>query len=1061
MTRQAFSTARAVARAIGLVLIASASAMAQSTGTVRGRITDASAQAVQDVNVSITGTRLAAMTNASGEYVIANVPAGAQTVVARRIGFARQTRQIEVPAGGDVTSDFQLAPAATSLEQVVVTGTAGSVERREIGNAITTIDVSDLNRKASVANVTEVLQGKSPGVVVMPGSGVPGTGADIRIRGASSTSGYKPVVYIDGVRFNIDELGGFAPTGGGTAGLAQSAQITSALNYLNPNDVESIEIIKGPAAATLYGAEAANGVIQIITKRGTRGAQNLQWGFRTEQARTGWFLWPDDNYTTCDPVRDTLTQAAPGGGRELAWPGCGDLTQNEILRDNPIKRDSRALRDGDMERYSLSANGGGERYSFYIAGDREYETGVFFNSDNSRTSVRTNFGVNPNEKTDFRISLNYSDGQLRLPIQDESANGLLLSSRRGLPGRQTVAIRNENHGWSTITPPSANRYKNFQATERLTLSGTVNWTPFSWFQNRFTAGFDDNTTQAQLLFLPGDIDAAQDAAAASGANLRRTPTRRIITLDYGANANWNPTQGFARDFTTTTSVGAQVISDQTQTIGATGVGIGAPDVTLVNLLQTTSGSEAFSEANSVGYYFQEHVGWKDRLFVTGALRADDHSSFGQDFDIIVFPKFSMSYILSDEPAAQRYLEAARISSLQLRGAYGQAGRAPSAYSGPQTYTISTVVLGNQLGSALRPLAFGNPVLKPERGEELELGFEAGAFQDRLSVDFTYYNKTTKDMLQSIPVAGSTGFLGSYLSNLGEVNNSGVELSVSALALDRDRFRWEPTLNFATNSNELVTFGVAGKTVETPGGQAYAVVQQHREGYPLGGFWLAPHLRCGIDALDPRADPNTCTGVQAGVPQLTAAGAALVNPGDTARRYFGSSMPTRTIGFSNTFTLFRHFRVYALLDHMGGFKVFNQQERGRCQSNDNCARVNDPLARFPQGTTPADTVAWRNSPLFRELAVYRSTSPSPEWIQDGDFIKLREVSLTVDIPREYVRRVRASNASLTFAGRNLAVWSDYEGADPEVNSYGGRNFVRVDAYAAPMMRRFSAMLSLQF
>jgi hypothetical protein len=187
--------------------------------------------------------------------------------------------------------------------------------------------------------------------------------------------------------------------------------------------------------------------------------------------------------------------------------------------------------------------------------------------------------------------------------------------------------------------------------------------------------------------------------------------------------------------------------------------------------------------------------------------------------------------------------------------------------------------------------------------------------------------------------------------------------------------------------------------------------------------------------------------------LTSAGAAIFNPGDTARRYIGPSTPTHEIGLSNTVTLFGMVRLYALLDHKGGHYLFNLQERNRCQSNDNCWRTNNPRARFPQ--TAADTTLWK------ELAVYRSTSVSPEWIQKADFIKLREVSVAVDVPTRYIQRTGARSASIILSGRNLAIWSDYEGVDPEVNTYGGRNFVRVDAYASPMMRRLSAAINLTY
>jgi hypothetical protein len=217
--------------------------------------------------------------------------------------------------------------------------------------------------------------------------------------------------------------------------------------------------------------------------------------------------------------------------------------------------------------------------------------------------------------------------------------------------------------------------------------------------------------------------------------------------------------------------------------------------------------------------------------------------------------------------------------------------------------------------------------------------------------------------------------------------------------------------------------------------------------------VTPPLRCGIDAPPVGVATRPCT--TNGAAMLTTAGAAIFNPGDTARRYMGPSSPTREIGFANTVTLFGAVRVYALVDHKGGHKLFNLQERNRCQTaNDNCWRTNNPRARFPQ--TPEDQV------LADELAVYRSAAGvSPEWIQKADFIKLREVSVTVDVPSRYLRQTRAQSASIILSARNLGIWSDYEGIDPEVNSYGGRNFVRIDAYAAPQTRRLSAGINLTY
>ena len=1017
-----------LAVAVAFALGAYARPLAAQQGTIRGRVTDAASQRpVGDVQVIVVGTSLGALTGPNGEYTIVNVPAGQRTVRARRLGFTLVDKTATVSAGQGSTLDFVLAQSATQLEQLVVTGTAGAAEKRTVGNSITQLDVADIAAKQAVFNVTEVLQSKTPGVSILPGSGAPGTAGEIRIRGASSISGYRPVVFIDGVRYSIDDLGSFSATGGGTLGLAQSTQVTSALNFLNPNDIESIEVIKGPAAATLYGAEAANGVIQIITKKGTRGQQKVQFSLRTERGMNELSLEQPDNFTTCDALKKSQVD---GLGQPL-WPGCQGVADNAIITDNPFARDGRAIRDGKLSIVQANVRGGGDRYSFYLSGDRNTEQGVLFNSDNSQKSVRTNFTVNPSDASDFTVNVNWQDGRLRLPIQDESANGLLLSAVRGLPARASL-LGVGNEGWRTISPAAANRYKNYTDAARLTLGGTWNFNPFSWFRNRATIGLDQTDTEAQLLFLPGDIEQAQDADAASGSNFRRSPTRRIITLDYSGSVIWKPTSILE----TTTSFGSQVVGDKYKRIGAQGIGIGAPDVTQVNLLQRTVGNDTTAENNSVGFYVQEQVGWKDRLYLTGAVRADDHSSFGTNFDIVIYPKLSFSYIASEEPALTGMFQAARVSTFKLRGAWGQAGRAPTAFSAPQTYTVNNVTLGTTTGSAIRTSTYGNPDLKAERGDEIEIGFEAGMFSERLGIDATYYSKTTSDMLQSVSVAPSTGFISSRLTNLGEVTNKGLELSVFGTPVQTKNFSWDSRVNLATNANKLIDFGVPGKTLDTPTGQAYAVVQQHRPGYPLGGYWVIPPLRA----------PD-------GSALLTSAGAAQFPTADSARRYYGTSTPTREIGISNTFTLFRYFRLYGLVDYKGGHVIFNQKERNRCQSNDNCWRTNNPVARFPK--TAADTV------LFKELAVYRNGSPSPEWIEKADFFKLREISLTIDVPNNLVRRTGAASASFVLSGRNLALWSDYEGVDPEVNSYGGRSYVRVDAYALPMTRRFSAGFNLSY
>jgi outer membrane receptor protein involved in Fe transport len=587
----------------------------------------------------------------------------------------------------------------------------------------------------------------------------------------------------------------------------------------------------------------------------------------------------------------------------------------------------------------------------------------------------------------------------------------------------------------------ANTYNNQTRSDRTTMSGMVNYRPFSWFRNRVTVGLDVTNTQAQIISPAGSTD-ADFAGTPEGLSALRVPRTRYHTFDYVGNIELPLTSWLE----TTTSIGTQFIARRTETLSGTGTGLGAPDITTIQNAATTTGSNSFTENNSLGYYVQEQLAFNNRLFLTGALRADDNSSFGEQFDVVVYPKAGLSWVLSEEPFLQRFLDPLSTDQMKVRAAYGQAGRAPAPYAANQTYTVVKTATSGGAVSGIRTVAFGNPNLEPERGEEYEVGFEAGFLANRVGVDVSWYHKRTDNLLQSVSVAPSSGFISTQLTNLGEITNRGTELLLTLVPVQRNNVGWETRLNVTANRNRLERLNDAGLQGTGAAFQAYFPgLQVQRVGYPLASFFH-----------------------RVAIPDSFAVSGGVLFPVLDTVQYVGNPTPTREIGLANTITLFRNVTLFAQLDYKGGHSVFNYKEYDRCRNRGNCEPLNDPRFFAPQ--TAADSAYLRDNLIYAGRGVTvdslgRVSTPQNNvsaYVEDADFLKLRDVSLTVGIPQRYVARTGASSANVTLAARNVAtLWTKYSGMDPEANTYGNQSFVRVDAYAAPQNRRVSLAINLNF
>lgn len=966
------------------------------SGNVSGVVTDVNSGAkMPGVNIVVVGSTSGAATDTEGRYSITNLAAGSYVLEARFLGYQSLRKNVTIVDGQTVTVNFELKEVFMGLEEVVVTGTAGDARKKAVGNAVSTVKVAEITSLTTRSNVGELLQSQTPGLTMLPGSGTVGSAPNIRLRGSNSlNAGNNPIIFIDGVRINTNTVGNFDVFG----------QSTSALDAINPEDIESIEVIKGPAASTLYGAEAASGVIQIITKRGSMGEKNLQWNYRAELGYSEWpDAWRPTNYTLCDATK--IANAT-------LWPGCVGKSAGTMIEHIPMSDDA-ALREGAIRKQSLSLQGGGQQYSFFLSGSYDTEEGVYYPNFNDRGSVRGNFQFLPSEKLNLNVSLNYANSTLGLPLGDNIADGLIISSWLALPGRQY------NYpgapGYFTISPANFNTYDNQTTSNRFILGGSASYRPFAWFENRLSIGYDIMASEAEVYFAPNGPFSARasfNLVNTKGVIAKSKPTNQELTIDYSGNMSRKFTESIMGTF----SFGAQYLGSSFAATTAYGSDLGSSAVRSLASAAVTTSTESFIEQKSLGFYVQGQIAHRDILFLTTAVRMDNNSAFGSEIKQIYYPKASLSYVLSDEA----FFDLPQFDELRLRFAWGQAGNAPGPFDAIRTYGTTATTLDNGTSaSSLRYISVGNPDLKAERGNEIEAGFDASLFKNLMDIEFTYFRSVTKDAIVTVPVAPSSGFSGSQYKNLGTISNQGLELLLRARPITSTNFRLEHTLTLTTIKNELVKFG-DGRAPVAFG--VYAPVHRFQEGYPLAAYWAKRVLR---DA--------------SGKVVRTSSGALQLEANDV---YMGPSVPTREVSFSSSLTIYKQFQVYALFDYKGGHYMFNVKDWRRDRAGVTFATA-DPNA----------------DPDYK--AELMLASQTFRHIQKADFVKLRDLSFRYLVPGKVSQKVGINRASVALTGHNLITWTAYGGADPEINFHGDASFDRNDSWTLPNVRRLSATLNVQF
>lgn len=996
---------------------------AAQSGTIAGTVVATGTQeALPGALVSVVGTSLRAQTDARGQFRLSGVSGTTATIEVRRIGYAQARISARV---GDETVQVVLTPSATSLDAVIVTGTTGAAQKRELGNAIGQINASEIVGTAPILSMQSLLNGRTAGVVIMPTAGTVGSGSQIRIRGQASLSlGNNPLIFVDGVR--VDNRVATGPVS-----QAFGSSPISRLNDFNPNDIESIEVLKGPSAATLYGTEAANGVINIITKKGTAGT--ARWSASFKQG-VNYF----DDYENRFPVnygpRALPTDAigAPTGPIEA-------LVFDSLLAANcasqaAIDAGQRCdiYRTGQHQEAELSVSGGSGLLTYYASGNLFDSEGAEPRNNRRTYSGRVNVGFAPSEK--FRISTNvgYINGPTHIPC-DAGCGGYTWTTLSATPSTYNNPRR---HGYHSSLPYEYDQtVVLWQDLTRMTGSVRFEHEPMSWFNHRLLLGGDFTHE--------GDNEWDPRVDSLNSLGFRSIVTRDVVnrSLDYTANGIWN----FSQAYRFTTSVGAQYFTERVHAVGASGSVFATPGLKSVSATTNRNPpTEGFSDDKSFGLYAQEQVAWRDRLFFTAALRSDDHSAFGSKFSRVTYPKFSLSYVVSDEPWFRIPLVSNSLNEFRLRAAYGESGKAPTTYSAIRTYTTTP---GPNDVPAVTPNVTGNPNLGPEKGKEIEVGFDASALQDRLGLELTYYNKKTTDAILDRQLAPSSGQAGTQPFNIGGIVNRGWEIMVRGTPLRRERVSLELMGQMSTNENEVTDLGLAGQYFVTAG-----TFLRHQVGYPAFGWFEQNVIETPFNRATGFPLPNVAggqfhTGVMCsdtvpgsggragGMRSCVGADGRWGTADDAPDVYLGRSVPPREGSISATLTLFDRFRLYSMVDVKNGHKKLDGNTRARCGIFGRCTE-NFAIQRATPNQSNFSAQFAAEVDSIRTAQAASNSNLVDFFISNSNYAKWRELTIAYDVPEQWARRARASRATISISGRNLKTWTAYPGFEPEAMFLGG-------------------------
>jgi TonB-linked SusC/RagA family outer membrane protein len=1034
------------------------------TGSIAGTVTDAqNGEPLPGVNVIVIGLDqqgIGAATDEDGQYTISAVPTGEHTVEARFVGYEVTSRQVTVERGQTVGLNFQLNRQLLNLDEVVVTGVGEATSRRRIGINVESVNSQSL-LEVPAPDIGSALAGKIAGANITQSSGQPGVAPSITLRGINTLGQTTPMVLVDGVE--ISTANSFAGT---------DINVSSRLSDFDFSDAKRVEVVKGAASSTIYGAQGANGVIQIFTKTGNPDetrisfSSSLQWSEHlgdVEKAENHFFQTEDDG-TIAGLTRDSET-----GQWTVPNVDIGPETEN----GNPFVEDtfdpiSAVLQSSLTQQYDLSVSGGVDGFTYYLSGNRLDQEGVQRATSQERNSVRANFSADVLEDLRIDVRTNFLDVQGESTESGNTDDASPIATALFTP--QFVNLEQPDANGNIVAVPVnqdtqenplfifEHVAKNTETTRFIT-GINVEYTPLEWLELHYDAGVDhfryefdeiqDNVSDNPIATLD-PLEGFRQRLAEKATNVTSTLT---TFLRVGLTENLSSSTQLAFDLRRRTL-------DRTDSRGQ---GLPPSGSQTLRAASDPSVDQFVSEFNTYGFLINEKLEYREQLGVTFGGRFDYSSAFGEGQDASFFPRGDVFVRLSEFDFWNSLPRA--MSELKLRAAYGAAGIQPGAFD--RILTLGQGQIGGS-GTLLPRNTLPNRELTVEESQEFEVGLDADVQGgDRLfpiiKTSVTYWDRTTDNVIQELATAPSTG-AASRLDNGLSIEASGFDVSLDAVALKTSGFQWDMGVNFGKATSKVGSIS---------NGEDIILQEQFllREGEEVGSHFGQKGVRSLNERVVP-GNPDSDLILDAnGDGQVTEADGNFVfvdgkvvdadSRSVVFRPYkekLGDASPDFTVSFLNDFDFGGLVSLGFQIDWIQGPDIYNQTKQWLYRDNLH--------ADFDQEVTIGEN---RGAFVTYYRSIYNTNDNNEFFVEDGSFVRLREAHLnfnlvpllkSIGVGVGLEQHVRTFQLRLT--GRNLLTLTDYTGFDPEVSANGADSRVRgLDDFTFPNFRTFTFGMNVQF